>query len=134
MTGKLRKVFTAAIGAIALGLGLALPVLAIAVAAQAASRDAKWNLRIPHIEVPRVVPHTPPPGGVRDPTIPAHRLQVVTPQRGPQARGCGPGVTRNAPQGGPGIFALPVCGRAVRGPPPNDPPGCARFGEVRICP
>jgi hypothetical protein len=129
-TGKSRKGLAAAIAAIA----VALPVLAIAVSAEAAWRDAKWNLRIPHIPVPRVVPHRAAPGGVRDPTIPAHRLQVVTPQRGPQARGCGPGVTRNAPQGGPGIFALPSCGRAVRGPPPNDPPGCARFGEVRICP
>ena len=103
-------------------------------AAEAASRGATSNLRIPHIEVPRVVPHRAAPGEVRDPTIPAHRLKVITPQRDRQARGCRRGVTRNAPKGGPGIFALPSCGRAVRGLRPNDPPGCARFGEVRICP
>ena len=110
-------------------------LLALAIqAAEAASRGVTTNLQIPHIDVPRVVPHTTAPGGVRDPTIPAHRLKIVTPQRGPQARGCGPGVSRNAPNGGPGIFALPNCGRAVKGPEPNDPPGCTRIGEVRICP
>ncbi len=127
MTGMGLRVFAAAIA-------LALPGLAIPYPAEAGSHNATWNLQIPYIPVPRLVPHTTAPGGVPDPTIPAHRMKVVNPQGDRQARGCGPGVTRNAPQGGPGIFALPACGRAVRGPPPNDPPGCARFGEVRICP
>ncbi len=119
---------------LAILLGLGFPLAVAIPAAEADSRGATTNLQIPHIDVPRVVPHTTPPGGVRDPNIPAHRLKVVTPQKGPQARGCGPGVIRNAPKGGPGIFALPDCGRKVRMAPPNDPPGCTRIGEVRICP
>jgi hypothetical protein len=109
-------------------------LLAVLAMAEAAAGGATTNLQIPRIDVPRVVPHETPPGGVRDPTIPAHRMKVIAPQKDRNARGCGPGVTRNAPKGGPGVFAPPGCGRAVKGPPPNDPPGCARIGEVRICP
>jgi len=114
-----------------------LPGFALALAlamAEAAGAGATTNLQIPRIDVPRVVPNTIPPGGVRDPTIPAHRMKVIAPEEDRNARGCGPGVTRNAPKGGPGVFALPGCGRVVKGPAPNDPPGCARMGEVRICP
>ena len=125
MAGPARKVL-AILPGLALALALAMP--------EAAARDATTNLQIPRVTTPRVVPHTTPPGGVRDPHIPAHRMKVITPGTERKSRGCGPGVTRNAPKGGPGVFALPGCGRAVKGPAPNDPPGCTRIGEVRICP
>ena len=63
---------------LAILLGLGVPLAVAIPAAEADSRGATTNLQIPHIDVPRVVPHTTPPGGVRDPNIPAHRLKVVT--------------------------------------------------------
>ena len=117
--------------AILAGLGL---LLALAVPLASHARDATTNLQIPRVTTPQVVPHKTPPGGVRDPTIPPHRLKVITPGTERKSRGCGPGVTRNAPKGGPGVFALPDCGRKVKGPRPNDPPGCTRISEVRVCP
>ena len=52
--------------AVAVLLALAMP--------EAAAGGATTNLQIPRVTTPRVVPHTTPPGGVRDPTIPEHRM------------------------------------------------------------